>query len=90
MQAEPLACYCGKPFSPGKAVRCRCVVLVCTPCAKMYPQNQVGARVFKIPCQIRTREPADTDLQGVSFLDPVLVNGKRVDFHMFILSGSDR
>ena len=31
-------------------------------------------------------KPADTDLQGVYFLDPALVNG--VDFHMFDIAGS--
>ena len=38
--------------------------------------------------QASSREPADADLQGVSFLDPALVNGKRVDLHMFVLAGS--
>ena len=38
--------------------------------------------------QASTREPADTELQGVSSLDLCLVNGKRVDFHMFDLAGS--
>ena len=35
-----------------------------------------------------TREPAATNLQSVFFLDPTLINGKRVDFHMFDLAGS--
>ena len=35
-----------------------------------------------------TREPADTDSQGVSFLDPALVNGPRLDFHLVDLAGS--
>ena len=38
--------------------------------------------------QSSTREPADSDLQGVGPLDPALINGKRVDFHVFDLSGS--
>ena len=38
--------------------------------------------------QASTREPADSDLQGVSFLDPAVVNGQRVDFHLFDMSGS--
>ena len=32
--------------------------------------------------------PADSDLQGVSFIDLAVVNGKRVDFHLFDLAGS--
>ena len=40
------------------------------------------------PGQASTREPADRDLQGASFLDPALVNGKRVDFHLVDLAGS--
>ena len=35
----------------------------------------------------RTRGPADSDLQGASFLDPVLVNGKHVDFHLVHIAG---
>ena len=38
--------------------------------------------------QSSTREPADSDLQGVSYLDPALVNGKRVDCHLFDMAGS--
>ena len=38
--------------------------------------------------QASTREPADIDLQGASFLDPALVNGKRVNFHLVDLAGS--
>ena len=40
--------------------------------------------------QASTREPADSDLQGVSFLDPALVNGMRVHFHLFDMAGSIR
>ena len=36
----------------------------------------------------RRNLPTDTDLQGVTFMDPVLVNGKCVDFDMFDLRGS--
>ena len=38
--------------------------------------------------QCSTWEPADCDLQGVSFLDPDVVNGKHVDFHLFDMAGS--
>ena len=38
--------------------------------------------------QASTRQPADSDLQGASFLDPALVKGKRVDFHLVDLAGS--
>ena len=40
------------------------------------------------PGQASIREPAASDLQVVSFLDPDLVNGKRVDFHLFDIAGS--
>ena len=40
------------------------------------------------PGQASTREPADSDLQGQAFMDPVLVNGRHVDFHVFHLAGS--
>ena len=48
----------------------------------IFPLNQVGARVHKSG-QASTRDSADADLQGVSFLGPALVNGERVDCHMF-------
>ena len=38
--------------------------------------------------QASTREPADSDLQGEAFMDPALVNGRRVDFHVFDMAGS--
>ena len=38
--------------------------------------------------QASTWEPADSDLQGEVFMDPALVNGTRVDFDVFDLSGS--
>ena len=38
--------------------------------------------------QAGTREPAGSDLQGEAFMDPALVNGRRVDFHVFDLGGS--
>ena len=40
--------------------------------------------------QANSKEPADTDLQGVYFLDPALVNDTHVIFHMFDLAGSIR
>ena len=33
-------------------------------------------------------QPADTDLQGLSLLDPALVNGKRIDFYLVDMAGS--
>jgi hypothetical protein len=38
--------------------------------------------------QVSTREPADAHLQGDVALSTALVNGKRVDFHVFDTSGS--
>ena len=38
--------------------------------------------------QASTREPADSDLQGEAFMDPALVNGRRVDFHVVAMAGS--
>jgi hypothetical protein len=38
--------------------------------------------------QASTREQADAHLQGDAVLDPALVNRKRVDFHVFDVSGS--
>ena len=38
--------------------------------------------------QASTREPADSDLQGVFFLDPALVSGKRVEFHLVDARGA--
>ena len=35
-----------------------------------------------------TGKVADSDLQGEAFMDPALVNGKRVDFYVFDLAGS--
>ena len=40
--------------------------------------------------QANSRESADTDLQVVSFLDPALVNRKRVDFRLVDMAGSVR
>ena len=34
------------------------------------------------------RQPADADLQGVSFLDPAMIDGMRVDIHLFDPAGS--
>ena len=41
----------------------------------------------QISGQARAKEPADTDLQGLCFLDFAMCNGKRFDFHMFDLAG---
>ena len=38
--------------------------------------------------QASTREPADSDLQGEAFMDPAMVYGRRVDFHVFDMAGS--
>ena len=38
--------------------------------------------------QASTRDPADSDLQGEALMDPALVNGRCVDFHVFDLAGS--
>jgi hypothetical protein len=38
--------------------------------------------------QARTREPAYAHLQGDDVLDPAVVNGKRVAFHVLDTSGS--
>jgi hypothetical protein len=38
--------------------------------------------------QASTKEPADARLQGDAVLDPALVNGTRMDVHVFATSGS--
>ena len=87
MQEKPLVCECGKPFSPGQAMKCRCCQGARTVCHDISVESGWRAFVHKSG-QASTREPADNDLQGASFLDPALVNGKRVDFHLVDLAGS--
>jgi hypothetical protein len=80
-QDRPLTCGCGKPFSPGQAMRCRCCAGVRTVCNDVA--IQCGWRAFvERSAQASTREPALAHLQGDAVLDPALVNGKRVDFHV--------
>ena len=58
-------------------------------CATIFPLNRVGARVF-----INLDKPALGSLLiliyrvCLTFSDPALVNGKRVDFHLVDMSGS--
>ena len=87
MQERPLVCECGKPFSPGQAMRCRCCAGVRTVCHDISVESGWRACVHKSG-QSSTREPADSDLQGEVLMDPALVNGRRVDFHVFDLAGS--
>ena len=78
----------GKEPSPGQAMRCTCCAGVRTVCHDITVESGWRACVQKSG-QASTREPADGDLQGSVFdLNPALVNGKRVDFHVFDLSGS--
>ena len=69
MQDKPLACECGKPFSPGQAMRCRCCQGARTVCHDATVESGWRACVHKSG-QASTREPVDNDLQGASFLDP--------------------
>jgi hypothetical protein len=87
MQDRPLTCECGKPFSPGQAMRCRCCAGVRTVCHDVAVDCGWRACVER-SAQASTKEPADAHLQGDAVLDPALVNGKRVDFHVFDTSGS--
>ena len=87
LQDRPLSCECGKPFSPGQAMRCSCCAGVRTVCHDISVESGWRACVHKSG-QASTREPADVDFQGVGILDPAFVNGKRVDFHVFDPSGS--
>jgi hypothetical protein len=43
MQDRPLTCECGKPFSSGQAMRCRCCVGVCA----VLPLNAVSVHVLR-------------------------------------------
>jgi hypothetical protein len=87
MQDRPLTCECGKLFSPGQAMRCRCCAGVSTGCHDVAVECGWRACVER-SAQASTRERADALLQGDAVLDPSLVNGKRVDFHVFDNSGS--
>ena len=87
MQEKPFVCECGKPFSPGQAMRCRCCQGARTVCHDISVESGWRACVHKSG-QASTREPADNDLQGASFFDPALVNGKRVEFRLVDLAGS--
>ena len=76
----PALCLAAAPLSmyplllQPPLARCDCIV---QPCSRLNTSGQASTRV-----------PADTDLQGTSFLDTALVNGKRVDFHLVDLAGS--
>ena len=87
MQDYPLVCACGKPFSLGQAMMCRCCAGVHTAYHDVSVETGWCACVHKSG-QASTREPADSDLQGEVLMVPALVNGKRVDFHVFDLAGS--
>ena len=78
---------CGKPFSPGQAMRCRCFAGVRTVCHDISVESGWRACVHKSG-QSSTRDPADSDLQGEVLMDPALVNGRLVDFHVLDLAGS--
>ena len=87
MQDQRLVCECGKPFRPGQTMRCRFCAGVRTVCHDISVESGWRECVH-ISWQASTREPADSDLQGQAFMDPVLVNGRHVDFHVFHLAGS--
>ena len=87
MQEKPLVCECGKAFSPGQAMRCKCCQGARTVCHGISVESGWRACVHKSG-QASTRVSAGNDLQGVSFLDPALVNGKRVDLHLVDVAGS--
>ena len=61
MQDKPLVCECGKPFSPGQAMRCRCCVGDRTVCHAVSVESGWRACVHKSG-QASTRELADSDL----------------------------
>ena len=87
MQDKPLVCERGKPFSPGQAMRYRCCAGVRTVCHDISVESGWRACVHQSG-RAGTREPADSGLQGEAFMDASLVNGRRVDFHVFDLAGS--
>ena len=68
-------------------MRCTCCAGVRTVRHDVSVESGWRACVHK-SAQASTREPADSDLQGEAFMDPALVNGKRVDFHVFDLACS--
>ena len=61
MQDKPLVCECGKPFSPGQAMRYRCCAVVCTVCHDVSVESGWRACVRKCR-QASTRELVDSDL----------------------------
>ena len=65
MQDKPLVCECGKPFSPGQAMRCKCYQGARTVCHDISVGSGWRACVQKSG-QASTRDPADRDLQGAS------------------------
>jgi hypothetical protein len=69
MQDRPLTCECGKPFSPGQAIWCRCCAGVRTVCHDVAVECGWRACV-KRSAQASTREPAVAHLQGDAVLDP--------------------
>ena len=68
-------------------MRCRCCAGFRTVCHDTSIETGWRACAHKSG-QSSTREPADSDLQGEVLMDPALVNGRRVDFHVFDLAGS--
>ena len=67
--------------------RCRCCAGVRTVGHDISVESGWRACVHKSG-QASTREPGDSDFQGEAFMDPALVNGRRVDFHVFDMAGS--
>jgi hypothetical protein len=87
MQVRLLLCECGKRFSAGQAMCCRCCAGVHTVCHDVAADFGWRACVDR-SAQPSTREPADAHMQGNAVLDPDSLNGKHVDFHVFDTFGS--
>jgi hypothetical protein len=68
-------------------MRCRCCAGVRTVCHDAAVECGWRACVGT-SAQASTGESADSHSQGDAALNPALVNGKRVDFHVFDTSGS--
>ena len=66
---------------------CRCCAGVHSVCHDISVESSWRACVHKSG-QASTREPGESDLQGEEFMDPALVNIRRVDFHVFDLADS--
>ena len=66
---------------------CKCCQGARTVCHDISLESGWRACVHKSG-QASITKPADSDLQGASFLDPALVNGKRVDLHLVDVAGS--